>query len=209
MNWLRFLYGSSLVITSSFACIILFVESYNITTYFIMMLIVTAGKLIFISGLLFLALKYPDLIVERNYLKNRIAEGHDEKYAYSSLGHKEAEVILLKINEVMNSRKSYKTPGLTLENLSESICEDSKYVSQSINQLTGKNFKEYINTLRIKEAARMFADAEYTDMRINEIMYDVGFRSKSSFNSNFKKYTGYTPKEYRKLCLPDELSNND
>jgi len=36
-------------------------------------------------------------------------------------------------------------------------------------------------------------------MTIQEIMYQSGFNSKSSFNKEFKKLNGTTPSEYRKL----------
>ena len=38
-------------------------------------------------------------------------------------------------------------------------------------------------------------------IRINEVMYDVGFSSKSSFNTLFKRYTGQTPSQFRKQAL--------
>jgi len=39
------------------------------------------------------------------------------------------------------------------------------------------------------------------DFTVPEILYEVGFNSKSSFNTAFKKHTGLTPTEYRRRNL--------
>ncbi len=36
-------------------------------------------------------------------------------------------------------------------------------------------------------------------MTILEVLYEVGFNSKSSFNTLFKKYTGLTPSDFKKI----------
>ena len=36
------------------------------------------------------------------------------------------------------------------------------------------------------------------ELTVLEILYEVGFNSKSSFNTSFKKYTGKTPTDFRK-----------
>ena len=41
-------------------------------------------------------------------------------------------------------------------------------------------------------------DVSTTEKAIQEIMYQAGFNSKSSFNKEFKKLNGITPTEYRK-----------
>lgn len=47
----------------------------------------------------------------------------------------------------------------------------------------------------------MLANPENRKLTILEILYEVGFNSKSVFNTAFKKYTGMTPTDYRKIAL--------
>ncbi len=69
----------------------------------------------------------------------------------------------------------------------------------SINNLFKSNMKKtimaYLIELRIKMAASMLHG---THLKINEIMYRVGFNDSGYFNKIFKKINGCTPLEYRK-----------
>ena len=46
---------------------------------------------------------------------------------------------------------------------------------------------------------------EKRKLTILEILYDVGFNSKSSFNTAFKKYTNQTPTEFRQKALKKKV----
>src|SRR5690606_38178465 len=54
----------------------------------------------------------------------------------------------------------------------------------------------YVTELRIKAAQRMLAG---NVERVNEIAQLVGFNSVTHFSTVFRRYTGHTPSEYRKL----------
>ena len=71
----------------------------------------------------------------------------------------------------------------------------NKYLSQVINTEHNKNFREFINTLRIKEAEKLLKE---TSLKIEAVAYETGFNTISTFNIAFKKETGITPSEYRK-----------
>lgn len=75
-----------------------------------------------------------------------------------------------------------------LTNMSESaFCHFFK-------KMTGKNFVDYVNDVRIGNATRRLY--ETTDS-ISEICYSCGFNNTSNFIRVFKKKRGETPSEYR------------
>ena len=57
-------------------------------------------------------------------------------------------------------------------------------------------FFDYINEYRINDAKTLLK--EQTDLTVLEILYKIGFNSKSSFYTAFKKETQQTPTKYRK-----------
>ena len=59
---------------------------------------------------------------------------------------------------------------------------------------TGKQFSNYLNEFRIGHANRMLVENK---IKISNIALECGFNNLSNFNEQFKKITGFTPKEYR------------
>jgi AraC-like DNA-binding protein len=70
------------------------------------------------------------------------------------------------------------------------------HLSQVINQKSGKNFFKFINEYRVEAAKKMLGNNAHQKFTILAIAYDCGFNSKSSFNTIFKEFTGYTPSEF-------------
>jgi len=89
----------------------------------------------------------------------------------------------------------YKTPRLTLNNLSELSGLQSRDISRAINIVAQKNFNDYINQLRLVDVVQQMeksADDSFLNLAIN-----AGFNSKSTFNQAFKRQYSMTPVEYR------------
>jgi len=70
------------------------------------------------------------------------------------------------------------------------------HFSLIFNQSTNKNFKEYMNEVRIEQAKTLLAS---THDKVFEIADQVGYKEYKYFVSVFKTVTGMTPKEYRTL----------
>lgn len=94
--------------------------------------------------------------------------------------------------------KIYKDQDLTIYKLAKEIGTNSKYLSSIINKEFGKNFVNFINEYRVEEAKANLKSEKYKNYTIEAHGQNVGFKSKSSFNIAFKKYTGKTPTEFIK-----------
>jgi len=103
------------------------------------------------------------------------------------------------INAFILERRLYLNPKLNLKLISIQTNLSEGYLSQIINSNTDKNFNEYINNMRVENAKKLLLDNDYFKYTITAIGLESGFNTKSSFYSAFKKITGYTPNNYKKL----------
>ncbi|WP_020593061.1 helix-turn-helix domain-containing protein [Kiloniella laminariae] len=106
----------------------------------------------------------------------------------------EDRVILEAIEVLLSEQKLYKDSSLTLVRVAKRLSEPARRVSIATNRATGENFSRYVNGYRIRHAKRALAE---TDLSITEVMFESGFISKSSFNTEFRRITGQTPTQYR------------
>ncbi|WP_039912368.1 helix-turn-helix domain-containing protein [Cellvibrio mixtus] len=102
-----------------------------------------------------------------------------------------------KIDSIMRAQKTYLNPELTLDMLAETLGIAAKDLSMIINRHFNLNFYEFVNGYRIEEAKKCLADPANKEKTITDIYLEVGFNSKSVFNTFFKKLVGKTPSEYR------------
>lgn len=110
--------------------------------------------------------------------------------------------LIEQLSRHMETEKPYLTPALTLEKLAGQLRLQPRLLSNIINRHFDCNFFEFINSYRVEEAKLMLADAKHADKTMLDIMLDVGFNSKATFNTLFKKKAGMTPSEYRKTVQP-------
>ncbi|AZA84399.1 AraC family transcriptional regulator [Chryseobacterium lactis] len=104
---------------------------------------------------------------------------------------------LLKLRSYMIEKKPFLNPSVTIQDISENIQIPTRELSVLINHQLGQHFYDFVNTYRIESAMEILKDTTKSKVTILEILYEVGFNSKSSFNTAFKKHTGNTPTYYR------------
>ena len=98
----------------------------------------------------------------------------------------------------MDDKKPYLDPELTLSSLAKDLMVSRSQLSQLINEGTGDNFYDFINKYRVEEVKRLMVDPQVKNYNLLGLAIEAGFKSKSTFNLIFKRFTGLTPTEYRK-----------
>ena len=142
---------------------------------------------------------YFNFIFFKAWYQPEIFSGIEEnvKYKSSKLTKEEADNWISILKRYIDSNKPYLNPDLSLNQLAESIQIQPRVLSQIINENYNQNFQDYINRLRIEESKKFLIDP-VNKKTILEILYEVGFNTKSAYNVAFKKTTGLTPTEYKR-----------
>jgi AraC-like DNA-binding protein len=109
--------------------------------------------------------------------------------------------LLEKVKEVMDSEEPFLDASLTIQGLAEKLQIPTKELSILINHQLNQHFFDFVNEYRIKKAMELLRNPKNEKITILEVLYEVGFNSKSSFNTAFKKHTGITPTEYKKKAM--------
>jgi len=105
------------------------------------------------------------------------------------------------LKNFMISNEPYLDSSLTIQDLVEQVKMPVKDLSALINLYMNKHFFDFINEYRIEKAKEILKDSSQKNLTILEILYQVGFNSKSSFSTSFKKHTGKTPTDFRKSSI--------
>ena len=155
----------------------------------IALMVLMASLLVFVSSILFRVFEEPQMF--------QLTVKQD-KYASSKLSEEQKQEITDKLLVAISEHKIHLNPQTTINDLAKLIQVPAKQVSQVINQQFNQNFFEFINTQRIREAQKIIKSSQDPKLTILEVMYQVGFNSKSSFNTQFRKITGLTPSEFKK-----------
>ncbi|MEJ8560051.1 AraC family transcriptional regulator [Yoonia sp. GPGPB17] len=128
-------------------------------------------------------------------------EQEPSKYERSALTAQQAGRVAQQLDQTMARDGLYRDPFLNLSTLSARAHVKSHRVSQVLNTHIGRSFFDYVNGWRIDAAKRQLADEQLT---IVAIFQEVGFNSRSTFYTAFKKETGLTPTEYRRRLRSDQ-----
>ncbi|HEY8436560.1 MAG TPA: AraC family transcriptional regulator [Haloplasmataceae bacterium] len=88
---------------------------------------------------------------------------------------------------------------LTLEDISQHVSLSPNYLSSKFKQEVGISMNDFINKAKVEESKFLLI---HSNTKISDIAYIFNFCNQSYYTKVFKKYTGFTPYEYKKLTLP-------
>lgn len=104
---------------------------------------------------------------------------------------------VMNVMEYINENYNKK---LTLYEMSKIACMSPSQFGRKFKQHAGVSPTDYLAKTRINAAIKLICDASLTTSQIAE---RVGMSGASYFCSQFKKYTGATPREYGKILDAD------
>ncbi len=121
------------------------------------------------------------------------------KYARSTLHIPDKARLLDALESELKPGAYFLQSDASLKGLAKRLTTSTHNLSQLLNETKGVTFFELQASVRVREAKKMLQDPQKQHLKIEEIANQVGYASKSSFNTTFKKITSKTPSEYRDL----------
>lgn len=134
-------------------------------------------------------------VINRSGFFKQTPLNEQQKYKTSTISTDQIQATVQKLLDIMQKEKPFLRPNFSLPDLAQQLNVSIHLLSQVINDGLGKSFFEMTAEYRIEEA-KLLLKAQ-SNIKIEEIAEQVGYNSKSSFNTAFKKITGKTPSEFR------------
>lgn len=189
-KWLSTIYFGNVIIAAAF-----FMSFFGFSgAYYI------SGPLVFSFFLYILAYGYFN-----NQRFENPQQGTQEKYANKKINAVEADALLAKLDQLMLTKSIYKNSQLKLNEVATELEIPKHQLSQLLNDNLGKSFKTFINEYRINAACQILGTDH--QLSLEGIGYEVGFRSKSTFFTTFKKLKQITPAQYQQTIKAKQHQN--
>ena len=134
--------------------------------------------------------KVANILETRNKFKTYLMDHNinvEIKTHYTSYDQK----LIKSINQVIE--RNINNPNFTVNDLASEVGLSRMHLHRKLKTLVGETGKSIITSVKMKYAIDMF---DHGCDRVQEAMNAVGITNYGIFNSNFKKITKVTPKEY-------------
>ncbi|MBE7025641.1 MAG: helix-turn-helix domain-containing protein [Ruminococcaceae bacterium] len=100
----------------------------------------------------------------------------------------------ISIDEITRYVEANCTDKLTLKDLAQKCFYNPSYFSRVFKKKNGMSLIEFIHKNRIKKACELLRASHLT---VEEIAIEVGYQDRSGFYTQFKKFMGCLPTEYK------------
>lgn len=148
-----------------------------------------------------------DFIPERGMARNLLIEGSvhmilgleiqqhrdDKKNLLNDMGSLTAEE-MERVSEISEFVENYAETDMRIKQLCRRSGLSPSKLQKGFKMMHGRTVTDYIRDVRIKKSEKMIKD---TDLTISQIVYSIGFSSRSYFSKIFKQKYNCSPKKYR------------
>jgi AraC-like DNA-binding protein len=190
ITWVRFFTAVFLVVNFSFLVSLFAIIHLDVTQW-------TWKSVGIILSLSIFALGYKG-ILQKEILFVEFPLETERHPSILTTEQKPDQMLIQRLQQYMENEKPYLDPELSLSGLAKAMGLNRNQLSQLINTGIGENFYDFINKYRVEEVKRLMIDPAKQNYNLLGIALEAGFKSKSTFNLIFKRFTGLTPSEYKK-----------
>jgi AraC-like DNA-binding protein len=107
---------------------------------------------------------------------------------------------LLRVRDLID--RSYAEP-LDIAALARSASVSPQHFSRTFKNAFGETAHRYVMTRRMERAKALLRAGE---LSVTEVCFAVGFSSLGSFSTQFRRFVGVSPSQYRARATPPELA---
>ena len=101
------------------------------------------------------------------------------------------------LTSVMEHQEFFLNQKLSIHDVSRQLDIPRRYISEVLNVHMEISFQDFVNKYRIAAFIKRLGEPKYGNYTLYGLASEVGFSSKSTFNSAFKKAMGRTPMAYK------------
>lgn len=151
-------------------------------------------------GLLFSAFVYYNsykLLSQPQLISERLVPEEPKKNSLT-MADDQVNSLKVKLLQLFEQDKPFLQSDFSLQILANKLQVPSHHISHILNVELNTGFFDLVNQHRISEAKLLLKNPAYEHLKIEEIGYEVGYNSKSTFYTAFKKLTGETPSNFKK-----------
>ena len=99
-----------------------------------------------------------------------------------------------RLRRYMEEEEAFRRPELTLEEAASALSTNRTYLSEAVREATGRNFRGYVNNLRIEAAKKEMT--EHPEDRLEDVAARTGFTSSSQLIKKFQEAAGESPRRW-------------
>lgn len=95
---------------------------------------------------------------------------------------------------IMEEKQLFLDENLDLESFSRKMLSNKSYLSKTINVMSGRNFRQFVNYYRVEYAVNLLMKDPV--LKMEEVALMSGFHTVVSFNMAFRLFRGETPSDW-------------
>lgn len=149
--------------------------------------------------------KHNSMLFERyQNILDKTSVKDDTKYSNIKLTNDLRKDLSERIRKVMEEADIICRQDFSLKDMAKMVDSNTTYVSRVINEDYGITFATLLSNLRVREACRRINEDRYTNITIEAIANNVGFKSRTAFLNAFKREVGLSPSEYIRMAKKEK-----